>query len=211
MAYSTIDTLISLLEERRLAQLADDFGATVIKRSTFTADGSGAGTVSCSSASWATNHWAGCSLIETDVDGNETVYEVLSNTDTELTLDTAEDIGAGQFDLKSRAALVCEKAIADADSEIDFHVRKRYALPLSSVPKVVENLSGTIAVWFLYTRRSVDDSAWEKRYARAMQTLERVALGRFELFDEERDGVDDYKPATVTWAGPQQTFKNMRF
>ncbi len=48
------------------------------------------------------------------------------------------------------AALI-ERAIEDAESEIDLHLEGRYQLPLPSVPRVLKRIAGSLAYANLHT------------------------------------------------------------
>ena len=51
--------------------------------------------------------------------------------------------------------MVVEEAIAKADGEIDAYLGLRYQLPLMGIPAQVRSLSVEIALYHLYSRRSV--------------------------------------------------------
>lgn len=77
---------------------------------------------------------------------------------------------------------VVDKAIADADSVIDSYVAKRLSVPLTApVPARVNQLSVTIALYHLFSRRSnrtgMDDTIL-KNYDDAIRFLELVAKGQ---------------------------------
>ena len=59
---------------------------------------------------------------------------------------------------------IIDEAIADADGEIDGYLAKRYRVPLSPVPKVINKFSKDIAVYNLFSRIGIDEGTDEKTY-----------------------------------------------
>ncbi len=51
-------------------------------------------------------------------------------------------------------ATLIERAIEDAESEIDLHLEGRYPLPLPSVPRVLKRIAGSLAYANLHTNLS---------------------------------------------------------
>lgn len=82
-----------------------------------------------------------------------------------------------------------EEAIEDAGAEIDGYIAKRYRLPLSKVPPVLNKYAKDIAVYNLVSRMGVDESDREKtflnRYNAAIKFLLEVAKGTVDLDVEE--------------------------
>lgn len=72
------------------------------------------------------------------------------------------------------------EAIARADAEIDGYCAVKYAVPLVPVPAVVNSLSVELAVYYLYSRRTVPEKI-EKRYDKAVARLKDVARGLLSL------------------------------
>ena len=98
---------------------------------------------------------------------------------------------------------VIDRAIADADAEIDGYVGSRYTLPLPlPTPPVLVPIAGDIARYRLY-----DDAVPEvvrKRYEDAIARLRDIAAGRLSL------GVDPAPAAssqgTVVVRAPERIF-----
>ena len=88
-------------------------------------------------------------------------------------------------------ALIIEGAIADADAEIDGYLAKRYAVPLSPAPKVINKFSKDIAVYNLFSRIGIDESTDQKtylnRYNAAIKFFELVADGKVSIGTEADD------------------------
>jgi phage gp36-like protein len=76
---------------------------------------------------------------------------------------------------------VVDEAIEKADAEIDSYLGARYAVPLSPVPARVKGLSVDLAIFHLYSRRSVAPEVRQQRYEAALGFLERVAAGQLAL------------------------------
>jgi phage gp36-like protein len=70
---------------------------------------------------------------------------------------------------------VVADAIAKADAEIDSYLGVRYQVPLSPVPARVKALSVDMAIFHLYSRRSVIPAARRQQYETALAFLEQVA------------------------------------
>lgn len=91
-------------------------------------------------------------------------------------------------DLTEREAKILpiiENAIADADGEIDGYLAKRYPVPLSYVPKVINKFAKDIAVYNLFSRIGINESDKEKnylnRYHSATSFFKLVAEGKVDI------------------------------
>lgn len=76
-------------------------------------------------------------------------------------------------------AAVADRALADADAEIDAYLRVRYTLPLAAVPEVVRRIACDIARYRLWEDRASDEV--RRRYEDAVRVLEALAAGRVSL------------------------------
>lgn len=78
-----------------------------------------------------------------------------------------------------------EEAIEDADAEIDGYLAKRYSVPMSPIPRVLNKFSKDIAVYNLMSRIGIDESDRDKtylnRYNAAVKFLEGVAKGTISI------------------------------
>lgn len=96
-------------------------------------------------------------------------------------------------------APLAEKAIIDADAEIDGYLARRYRVPVTPAPKILHKFSIDIAIYNLVSRRGIDESDREKtvltRYEAAIKFLTGVAEGKFSLAIEEES------PASVAASG----------
>jgi phage gp36-like protein len=102
---------------------------------------------------------------------------VIQLTDDELLKPAAIEPGN-----PDHAAIVgrIEEAIETADAEIDGYCAVKYSVPLAPVPAVVSKLSVELAVYYLYSRRSVPEKI-EKRYDKAVARLKDIARGLLSL------------------------------
>ncbi|WP_442900099.1 phage protein Gp36 family protein [Flintibacter sp.] len=84
-----------------------------------------------------------------------------------------------------------EAAIADADAEIDGYLAKRYTVPISPAPRVLNKFSKDIAVYNLFSRIGIDESTDQKtylnRYNAAIKFLTLVAEGKVSIGTETED------------------------
>lgn len=72
---------------------------------------------------------------------------------------------------------VVEEAIHRADAEIDAYLGRRYTLPLIPLPDQVKGLSIDMALYHLYSRRSVVPTVRRQKYEAAVSFLKLVAEG----------------------------------
>ena len=76
---------------------------------------------------------------------------------------------------------IIEKAIADADAEIDGYLMSRYPLPFQTVPRVINKFSKDIALYNVFSRIGIDEGERENnyllRYRAAVKFLENVGKG----------------------------------
>lgn len=82
---------------------------------------------------------------------------------------------------------VVDEALGDATSLIDSYLKKRYKLPLASVPKILTRFCSDIARFYLYGSRADKDGEVQRGYEQAHAWLKDVAKGTVELQDAEND------------------------
>ncbi len=80
-------------------------------------------------------------------------------------------------------SLVVAEAIHRADGEIDAYLAMRYTLPLSPLPDQVKGLSIDMALYHLYSRRSVAPTVRRQKYEAAVSFLKLVAAGEAKVED----------------------------
>ena len=92
---------------------------------------------------------------------------------------------------EERVGPIIDAAIVDADAEIDGYLAKRYAVPLSPAPQVINKFSKDIAVYNLFSRIGIDEGTDQKtylnRYNAAIKFLALVAEGKVSIGTEGDD------------------------
>jgi phage gp36-like protein len=78
---------------------------------------------------------------------------------------------------------VVDEAIQRADAEINSYLGMRHTLPLSPLPDQVKGLSIDMALYHLYSRRSVTPTVRRQKYEAAVAFLKLVAAGEAVLED----------------------------
>jgi phage gp36-like protein len=95
--------------------------------------------------------------------------------ETELIQLTDRDGSAGAI-----VAAVLERAIGDAQAEIDAYLRTAgYVVPLDPVPELVSRIAADLARYYLYDKQATDEVA--KRYEHQVKLLQRIADGDVSL------------------------------
>lgn len=86
---------------------------------------------------------------------------------------------------KRRLLPFVEEAMEDADAEIDGYLAKRYDVPMSPAPRVLNKFSKDIAAYNLMSRIGIDeqdrDKTYLNRYNAAIKFLEGVAKGTISI------------------------------
>jgi len=75
-------------------------------------------------------------------------------------------------------SLIITDAISKADSEIDSYLGARYVVPLAAPPAQVKALAVDLAIYHLYSRRSVVPMVRQQKYDAAVAFLKQAAAGR---------------------------------
>lgn len=93
-------------------------------------------------------------------------------------VDLTDDEGTGEVD-----AEVVAEAIATADALIDGYLGGRYAVPLATVPALVQRLSVDLAIFALYDRKKFLDVPEQLRETRknAVELLKGIQRGEILL------------------------------
>lgn len=97
---------------------------------------------------------------------------------------------------------VVTEAIDRADAEIDAYLGSRYTLPLTPVPDQVKGLSMDMALYHLYSRRSVAPPVRRQKYEAALSLLKQIAAGEAvvegasELLTESAQVESEFSSAT---------------
>lgn len=96
-------------------------------------------------------------------------------------LAVADRGGSGAID-----AWTVERALLDADAEIDAYLAARYPLPLASVPPVLARIACDIARYRLWADRASEEV--RRRYDDARRFLEFLAKGDVQLGADAPEG-----------------------
>uniref|UniRef100_UPI00405757CE gp436 family protein n=1 Tax=Agathobacter sp. TaxID=2021311 RepID=UPI00405757CE len=96
---------------------------------------------------------------------------------------------------EAKIAELCGDAITDACAEIDGYLAKRYSLPLTKTPQVINKFAKDISVYNLVSRTGIDESEREKtilnRYNAAIKFLLAVAEGKIDIGVEKKGGSNE--------------------
>jgi phage gp36-like protein len=76
-------------------------------------------------------------------------------------------------------AEVVQRALMDADAEIDARLQARYRLPLASVPRLLTNIACDIARYRLSDDRATDQVT--RRFEDAVKLLDKIGRGEIHL------------------------------
>lgn len=93
-----------------------------------------------------------------------------------------------------------QEALADASQTIDSYIGGRYALPLATVPAVLERHCCYIARYFLEKNRATEQA--RRDYEDSLRYLEKVAAGTISLgLSEQGTRVESENTAVIESAG----------
>jgi len=108
-----------------------------------------------------------------------TKTDILKQISEEDLTGLTDDAGNGMVDDN-----VVNKAIQDADGEINSYCKKKYEVPFNPVPDMINKLSVDISIYHLYSRRqNLLNESVMKRYDDAIKFLKDVARGLAEITD----------------------------
>jgi phage gp36-like protein len=113
-------------------------------------------------------------------------------SDAEL-IGLTDDAGAGTMDDAKITA-----AIADADALIDSYCGQVTAVPFTTVPAVIKKHSKTIAIYFLFARRSAVPENRAQNYKDAVAWLKDVATGKASLPPVEEGEITGGEEASIS-------------
>ncbi len=102
-----------------------------------------------------------------------------------------------------------DKAIADADAEINGYCGQRYRVPFEPVPELVRKFSVDIAIYNLFARRPLIPDDRRGRYRDVIAFLRLLAAGTVTLGVEDPEGtpVPADRPCVT---GPQRVFSRAK-
>ncbi len=100
---------------------------------------------------------------------------------------------------QAKIEAIASDAVADACAEIDGYLAKRYSLPFTRTPKVLNKLAKDIAAYNMVSRAGIDESDRDKtflnRYNAAIKFLTMIAEGKASVGLEDGDGTGDSSAA----------------
>jgi phage gp36-like protein len=105
-----------------------------------------------------------------------TTQDIIDRYGKDQLLILADRDGDGIADVE-----VTDRALADADSEIDLHVGKVYDLPLATVPSVLVQVAVDIAIYRMCNNDALVTEEIRTRYKDARGTLRSIAKGETSL------------------------------
>ncbi len=130
-----------------------------------------------------------------------TQSDIIEQLDEDILVQLTDDAGTGDVDESA-----VERAIADADAEIDAYCQGRYDIPLSPVPAMIRRISVDIAVYHLCSRRGEPPDVRKDRYKNAVRFLEKVMTGGIKLGATEPTVTDGNQPVRVTTSKDDRAF-----
>lgn len=119
-----------------------------------------------------------------------TQSDLLEQISEDELIQLTDDAGTGSVD-----TTVVDRAIADADAEIDAYAGARYDTPFATTPDIIRKISVDISVYNLFARRRGAPEDRKERYKNALRFLENLSKGLVSL------GVST--PAASEDAGPE--------
>lgn len=125
-----------------------------------------------------------------------TVSEVLDMLKTDmLNVIIGDDYIEDEKERIKAVTPYAKQAVDDAQAEIDGYLAKRYNVPFSKTPKVINKFAKDIALYNLVSRKGVDESEREKtyltRYNSAIAFLTKVAEGKIDIGVPEGNSTED--------------------
>ncbi len=201
MSYSVLNDLKEQISEDELVQLTDD--GIHIEDAVF----SGSGLDDLTSGGIFSGSVNRSFLIEIDAEGTPDTFKWSKDGGTTWDVSTIAITGAAQdliegvtiiflattghtlgdqwafdaFPVGTIDTSVTDRAIDDADAEIDGYCAERYTVPFDPVPTVIRKYSVDIAIYNLFSRRHGPDEVRTKRYDDAIIFLKNVADGDISL------------------------------
>jgi phage gp36-like protein len=118
------------------------------------------------------------------------LLELISEDDL---IQLTDDAGMGIVD-----SSVVDRAISDADAEIDSYCGTKYDVPFSPVPVMVRKLSVDISIYNLFARRRGAPEDRKERYNNAIRFLKDVSKGLGSLGADAPLSDDDAGPEATT-------------
>jgi len=123
-----------------------------------------------------------------------TQSDITKQLDEETLIQLTDDAEAGEVDTD-----VLDRAIDDADEEIDAYLAVKYSLPFAVTPNLVRKMAVDLAICNLYARRYDTITETRKEICeRIRKDLDRIAKGTMSLDVPDPDAGADYGVAVST-------------
>jgi phage gp36-like protein len=78
-------------------------------------------------------------------------------------------------------SLIIIDAISKAGAEIDSYLGVKYVVPMATPPDRVKALAVDLAIYHLYSRRSIVPPVWQQRHDAAVAFLKQVVAGQLVI------------------------------
>ncbi len=99
---------------------------------------------------------------------------------------------------------VLDQALADASGEIDTYLAARYAVPLATVPEVIERICCQIAHYYLHAQVATPKVEADHKWA--TQLLRAIAAGDAAIGTTDAGATQAPAGDAVQFAAPQRVF-----
>ena len=194
MAYSTLADLKEQIQEDDLISLTDD--RANLASTTLAAEASAAATTLTLTDSTGLPSSGRVEIDSEQIDYTGNAANVLSGCTRGVNNTTADGHSNGSTvtEVNYIDTSVTDRAIADADSEINSYCESQYDIPFSSTPTMIRKVSVDIAIYNLYARRKGAPEDRRQRYKDAIRYLKDVANGVVTLGDATVSVDDDAGP-----------------
>ncbi|GAB6100432.1 hypothetical protein JCM16358_23110 [Halanaerocella petrolearia] len=110
-----------------------------------------------------------------------TLDDLLERYSEETIIDITTDGGLDDTQINSTKV---DGIIEDTTALINSYVQKRYDVPLSPVPKVINKIAVDIVVYELFSDRGIDEESEQdiiRKHKNAMRLLEKIAKGQVTI------------------------------
>ncbi|WP_319521663.1 DUF1320 domain-containing protein [uncultured Desulfosarcina sp.] len=114
----------------------------------------------------------------------------------DVLIELTDDDDAGVIDT-SRT----DRAMADAEAEIDAYCASRYRVPLSPVPGIIRKFCVDIAIYNLFQRRIGATEERQRDYKNAVTFLQNVASGKATLGQQPEPEAPDESTGQASLVG----------
>ena len=122
-----------------------------------------------------------------------TETDIKRQIDWDTVVQLTDDNDSGVIDTD-----ILDRAIADADAEIDSYCGTKYDVPFSTVPVMIRKMSVDIAIYNLYARRRGAPEDRKERYDDAISFLKDISKGIASLGGDGPSADDDSGPEATT-------------